>query len=224
LHVFGQSYPSPTYNVLTLQTPLTVLNGGSGSSTAAGARTNFGLGTIATQNANAVAITGGTVDGACVGCTTPAAGSFTTNSSSSNSKVFATNTSSQSIPNATTTAVTNWTTTFDTNSNFTASTGTFAAPRNGYYHVSASIQFVGVAWTSGNSEVIAVFKNGVIVAQVQSFVVANYTGSFSSVPISVLVNCNATDTITLRVFQNSGGALALSNTASLMFLSIEQIT
>jgi hypothetical protein len=35
-------------------------------------------GTMATQNANAVAITGGTINGATVGATTPAAGTFTT--------------------------------------------------------------------------------------------------------------------------------------------------
>lgn len=35
------------------------------------ARTNLGLGTIATQNANAVAVTGGTVDGVAIGGVTP---------------------------------------------------------------------------------------------------------------------------------------------------------
>ena len=42
---------------------LLVAKGGTGATTAATARTNLGLGTIATQNANAVAITGGTVSG-----------------------------------------------------------------------------------------------------------------------------------------------------------------
>ena len=40
---------------------LPVNNGGTGSTTASGARTNLGLGTIATQDANAVAITGGSI-------------------------------------------------------------------------------------------------------------------------------------------------------------------
>jgi hypothetical protein len=44
---------------------------------AATQRTTLGLGTIATQNANAVAITGGTINGATVGASTPAAGTFT---------------------------------------------------------------------------------------------------------------------------------------------------
>ena len=40
-----------------------LLYGGTGATTAAGARTNLGLGTISTQDASAVAITGGTVSG-----------------------------------------------------------------------------------------------------------------------------------------------------------------
>lgn len=53
----------------------TVFNG---ATTAALARTALGLGTIATQNANAVAITGGTIDNTSVGATTRSTGAFTT--------------------------------------------------------------------------------------------------------------------------------------------------
>ena len=40
-----------------------VANGGTGASAAPAARTNLGLGTIATQNSNAVSITGGSISG-----------------------------------------------------------------------------------------------------------------------------------------------------------------
>jgi hypothetical protein len=53
--------------------------------TNADARNTLGLGTIATQNANSVAITGGTIDGTSVGSTTPSSGAFTTLSASGNS-------------------------------------------------------------------------------------------------------------------------------------------
>lgn len=42
---------------------LKVAKGGTGATTSSGARTNLGLGSIATQNSSAVAITGGTVSG-----------------------------------------------------------------------------------------------------------------------------------------------------------------
>lgn len=42
---------------------IAIAGGGTGAATASGARTNLGLGTIATQGANAVAITGGTLSG-----------------------------------------------------------------------------------------------------------------------------------------------------------------
>ncbi len=46
-----------------LTTALTIAQGGTGSATASGARTNLGLGSIATQNANSVSISGGTISG-----------------------------------------------------------------------------------------------------------------------------------------------------------------
>ena len=46
-----------------LTTPLSVAQGGTGATTASGARTSLGLGSIATQNANAVSITGGSISG-----------------------------------------------------------------------------------------------------------------------------------------------------------------
>lgn len=49
-----------------ISVPVTVGNGGTGATTAAGARTNLGLGTMATQNKTAVDIEGGNVDGVTI--------------------------------------------------------------------------------------------------------------------------------------------------------------
>lgn len=63
-------------DTISLDVPVSIANGGTGATTASGARTNLGLGTIATQDADSVAVTGGTVDGTVIGGTTPAAGTF----------------------------------------------------------------------------------------------------------------------------------------------------
>ena len=51
---------------LTLTTALAVTQGGTGANTASDARTNLGLGTMSTQNASAVAITGGTISNVAI--------------------------------------------------------------------------------------------------------------------------------------------------------------
>ena len=57
---------------IVLQGTLNVASGGTGATTAVQARTNLGLGTIAVQNANAVTISGGTIDGTTIGSIAPA--------------------------------------------------------------------------------------------------------------------------------------------------------
>jgi len=86
---------SGTLAVTLSGTALPVANGGSGATTLSGyligngtsaftASTTIpstaitGLGTMATQNANSVAITGGTIDGTSIGATTISTGNFTT--------------------------------------------------------------------------------------------------------------------------------------------------
>jgi hypothetical protein len=48
---------------VTVATPIAIASGGTNATSASAARTNLGLGTIATQASNAVALTGGTISG-----------------------------------------------------------------------------------------------------------------------------------------------------------------
>lgn len=55
---------APTFSgAVTMGTPLALTSGGTGAITAAAARTNLGLGSIATQASSAVSITGGSISG-----------------------------------------------------------------------------------------------------------------------------------------------------------------
>jgi hypothetical protein len=75
--------PVTASGTITLAGTLALANGGTGATTAAAARTALGLGTIATQAASAVAITGGTINGTSIGATTRSSGDFTTLSGNS---------------------------------------------------------------------------------------------------------------------------------------------
>ena len=75
----AQSYPSPTFSGLTLQTPLTAANGGTGTTT------STGTGSVVLSSAPTLAnpvISGGTIDNASIGATTPSTGAFTSLSAS----------------------------------------------------------------------------------------------------------------------------------------------
>jgi hypothetical protein len=67
-----------TQGAITLTGTLNISNGGTGATTASGVRTNLGLGTMSVQDANAVAIVGGTINGTAIGATAPASVNGTT--------------------------------------------------------------------------------------------------------------------------------------------------
>ena len=79
----------------------------SGLASASTARTNLGLGTIATQAASAVAVTGGTINGTSIGATTTSTGAFTSLTASTTLGVTGATTLSSTLGVAGNTTLTN---------------------------------------------------------------------------------------------------------------------
>lgn len=52
--------------VVTISTPIAIADGGTNATSASSARTNLGLGSIATQASNSISITGGTMSGVII--------------------------------------------------------------------------------------------------------------------------------------------------------------
>jgi hypothetical protein len=75
----GSTTPSSgSFTTVAASTPIPITSGGTGANTQAGAQTNLGIGTLGTQSANNVAITGGTINNTTIGQTTAAAITATT--------------------------------------------------------------------------------------------------------------------------------------------------
>lgn len=177
-------------------------------------------GTSNTQIANTAFVANTLAAPPAIGSTTPAAGTFTT-LKASNSKVVASSSNAQSIPNNAYTVVTTWTAALNQGSNFNASTGVYTAPSAGTYDVRAGFALASATYVAGNAVLAGVYVNGALKVggAGQTMFAGTVNGRAS---ISTTVSCNAGDTISVVVFQNSGGAVALTGTATDNWLSITQ--
>lgn len=156
-----------------------------------------------------------------IGGTAPAAGTFTTLKGNSLAKVFATNTSGQSIPNNTSTTVTGWTTVRDANSNFVASTGIFTAPATADYLVCGQLIMSGSGISNGIVEMT-------FLANAAAWAIANSPVAATTVTDNTVSGCadvfvSSGQTISLNLLQNSGGAQSLATAAKQLYLSIVQL-
>lgn len=152
---------------------LPIANGGTGATTASGVRTALGLGTIATQDAGSVTITGGTINGASVGATTASTGAFTTLSASGTTSLASTLTISGSTVNAPTAGASKTAATTANGTSFDAFTSSYvkvavtaSASGAGYVKLPAGtdgqVVYLRIAFTAaaGNNSVTIVNSDG----------------------------------------------------------------
>lgn len=179
--------------------------------------------TIGTPTINTPTLSGGTINNATVGATTASTGRFTTLATTDQSKVISNNQNAQSIPHNTSTVVTTWTSVLNQGAHFNNSSGVYTAPSAGTYRVAASLQFASVAWTAGNVIAIQVRQNNTLIYQNTHIVEANVSQPLYTYPISVILNCAASDTISISVLHTQGGAVSLAASATNGYVMIDQM-
>lgn len=120
------------------------------------------------------------------------------------------NTSTLSIPNSSTTTITPYSSiTEDTHGSFNNTTGVYTCGVPATLNVSG---FVSWAGNGTGSRILYLMKNGSV--QKSSIVGTPANASSFSQEVNDTIPCKSGDTLSLAVFQNSGGALDLSDTIS----------
>jgi len=125
----------------------------------------------------------------------------------------------QSIPDTTQTTVLFTTTQHDSTSSYNSSTGLWTCPKSGWYRVSASVGFAANA-TNGRECYFAV--DGTSVDACGYIFGPSGTGS-AVLGGSSNFYLRAGQTLSVKVSQNSGGALNLTANGSLNYLTVEGI-
>ena len=100
----------------------------------------------------------------------------------------------------------------------------FTVPTTGYYHIDAMVQFTSTSdWAAGERGNLVLYKGGAAFIGLDRK--DNYSGTtvFMYLQGHVTVYLEATNYIDIRVAQNSGADLALSNDPLTVWVNIEKI-
>jgi len=100
----------------------------------------------------------------------------------------------------------------------------FTAPSTGYYHIDCMAMFAATTTFSGAERVLLqLFKNNSVLLTLDRADAFNADSTTAITKGSVTVNLTATDYIDVRIAQNSGGNLSLSNDAGQVWINIEKV-
>ena len=136
-----------------------------------------------------------------------------------------TTSSAPSVPNNDNTFIVKFVTLdYDTLSNYNTTTGLYTFSQAGTYHISTTcILDNGGGWASGEQILLRFYKNGsTIVSEREIRANASHSTTFSNT-LNDTLEFAVSDTVEIRLFQNSGAALALTAVAESNFFSIFRI-
>ena len=141
------------------------------------------------------------------------------------SRVRAKQSSGQSITDASVTVIQYDTEDFDNLSEWDAVTNyRFAPGVTGYYWVAAAFLTASVAWTTGDSVVLRIQKNGATYSDIfYARVQANFTNYFGAQG-SDLIYLTDSDYIDIAAYISRGAATSLHNNAQYNFVSIHRLS
>ena len=124
----------------------------------------------------------------------------------------------QSIPNSTVTTIDLDTTHFDSGGNFSTTTNAYTIPVDGIYFFHGQVLFASnITFSTGERADIRLYKDSshspTITTITHPAEAGNYT-DFLHPKMNGITSCTAGQEITMRVFQNTGGAVSLYSNSS----------
>ncbi|WP_080779225.1 complement C1q domain-containing protein [Chryseobacterium phocaeense] len=135
--------------------------------------------------------------------------------------VLANKSSVQALANNSTTVVSGWSVLTDAQSNFNGTTGTFTAPRNGFYIVSFNITLAD-GNIAQNSRIETIIESNTAANNIQTYRSVNSYPAWDVSTVNNIVGGNCTaifnlsagNTIQFKVFQNFGGSRNINTSNS----------
>lgn len=98
----------------------------------------------------------------------------------------------------------------------------FTATDSGYYYVNARVMFDSYAWTGGNLIVLYLYKNGVLLVNLERDTIEADRTMYKAVKGSTIISLEAGDYFDIRVYQSRGANSNLQNDPLHNYLEIKR--
>jgi len=131
--------------------------------------------------------------------------------------------SSTSLTNGADVQVVFGTVDYDTHGSYDNGTGLYSIPESGKYNLASHLYTASASFSVGNTIRMGLKVNGSVVCYLHDYVVHSAVTTSMSMVGSTSYDFTKGDTVAITGFQNSGGAVALSNSSARQHFSIQKI-